>query len=162
MKASHPCPTCSHLLLLNPFDFPFQSCAALRNEQSLFVRWEQWGMSCAGLCPAPCVCVQCWKHLCCFWGGSVTLLQTWGGFWSFSRREGRDTAGTAALVPNPLLFPPERREGWMHQPCHCPLPSLRPQIQRHFPPWSKRWIHSGAAFPTRVHPPAPLGWHRML
>lgn len=48
------------------------------------------------------------------------------------------------------------------QECHCPLPSLRPQIQRHFPPWSKRWIHSGAAFPTRVHPPAPLGWHRML
>lgn len=115
MKASHPCPTCSHLLLLNPFDFPFQNCAALRNEQSLFVRWEQWGMSCAGLFPAPCVCVQCWKHLCCFWGGSVRLLQTWGGFWSFSWEGGEGHSRDSSSCAKPSLIPP-REKGGMDAP----------------------------------------------
>lgn len=59
-------------------------------------------------------------------------------------REGRDTAGTAALVPNPLLFPPERREGWMHQPCRALLPTGEPLS----PPFPE--TPNPKAFPTLV------------
>lgn len=87
-----------------------------------FVRWEQWGMSCAGIFPGTLVCVRCGST--CPALGLVTQTPANLGWLLVLLLGGRGrTQQGQHLLCQTLSFPSERGEGWMHQPCRALLPT---------------------------------------
>lgn len=132
-----PCPAAGSLWLPRS-----EVCGSRRRAQKwaetplfhcTFVGWEQWEMGCAGVFPAPLVCVECWSTVLLLGWVSQTAANLGWLLVLLLGGRGRGQQGQH-LMCQTLLLPPERGEGWMHQPWRAlqptggtTVPSLHPK-----------------------------------